>query len=202
MSTTFQFPYAEYYQACNRLFSTPPVMAHLFKVKFKVEDSKFPAFTAGDEYDLTYFAEGATTPTLSMGVITRKFQGVEMRLPGLSDYGEKSIEIKMFDTQDRFLYNAIRNWQKAVVDFDFASSSLGRVDLSKVNIMDRMIVQAMSTNGSTAPSWCCYGLVPTKVTDVQGLNQDELSNILSFTVTFKYRFAGFSVVTAASQTSE
>lgn len=204
MTTKFTFPYAEYVQACQTLFKSPPSMAHLFKVKI-VADTKFTgsggAFAEADAYDMTYFVESTTTPSLTMAAIVRRFQGVEMKLPALSDYGEKTITLKFYDTQDRFIYNAIRAWQKQIVDYDFNSDTLGKVDLTKVSLSDRITMQAMSTDGALAPSWCMYGVFPMRVTDVTGLGQGEISNIMTFDVEFKYRWAGYHTVAAADQTA-
>ena len=204
MAYTFTFPYSEYYVACNKLFATPPAFKHLFRLW--IESNNFAASlfnsttqvsgaqTSGLATDLSFFCSGVKTPKLTMGAITRTFQGVPMKLPALSDYGDKTVTLTIYDTQDRFLYNAIRTWQDTIVDSDFSSATVGQMNLTGIELQDRLIIQALTTNGVTAPSWCMYGIFPIAITDVTGLNQDEIGDILTFEVEFKYRYVGYGQV--------
>lgn len=206
MTVDFKFNYAEYLSACRKLFKAPPSMKHLFGVQissdnFQISTDAGPVrpFGQNSGWDLTYFAQGAGTPELTLGQLIRTFQGIEMRLPALSDYGnEKTFTLTFYDTQDRFLLSAVQYWSQQIVDSDFASSTVGRVALGEIDENDRVIIQALTTDGSgtaSAPSWCLYGVFPRKITDVTGLNQNELTDILTFTVEFKYRYAAFGTVT-------
>ena len=140
--------------------------------KFSAE---FPALGDGQEGDITYFLQSASTPTKNIGEIPINWQGLQYKVPGDVTYDAFTVGFICDKNNSSYKYMSL--WMDLVIDVQ--TNSRGLISDIKKNLE----LHQLGNSNEIISTWECVGLFPTNVSEIS-YDRDSADTIGTFTATF------------------